>query len=84
MTSRVPVAAAGQTPIYSNLGFEVLGYILEKQTKSSFADLVQHSILDRLSMNATSVFTPKDSSLGVIPVSKEASGWSSRNAGDKS
>ncbi|KAJ5291941.1 hypothetical protein N7478_001192 [Penicillium angulare] len=84
LTSRVPVTAAGATPIYSNLGFQIMGYMLEKQTKSSFAELVQNRILARLSMNATSIFAPKDSSLGIIPVSKEASGWSSRNVGDKS
>lgn len=57
--------------------------MLEKQTGSSFDELVQDNILARLSMNGTSVFAPKVSSLGVIPVSKEASGWSSSNAGEK-
>ncbi|KAJ5578380.1 uncharacterized protein N7459_007344 [Penicillium hispanicum] len=80
--SRMPVAPSGQTPSYSNMAFQILGYIIEKQNSTSFNEVVQKQILDKLKLTKTTIFAPEDSSNGVIPISKEASGWSARNEGD--
>lgn len=64
------------------MAFQVLGYLLEKQTGNSFDEVVQSLIIDKLNMTATTIFAPKDSSKGVIPISKAASNWSGRNEGD--
>lgn len=77
--SGVPVAQSGYTPVYSNMAFDVLGYLLEKRLGKTFGEILQSQIFDKLKLNETTVFAPRDTSNGVIPVSKEASGWSDRN-----
>ncbi|KAJ5161703.1 Beta-lactamase-like protein [Penicillium capsulatum] len=84
LATRPPVAPAGMTPGYSNLAFQVLGYIVEKGTGKSFEETLQSTILDKLGMKQTSVYAPKDTSAGVIPVSEEASGWSAHSLVEKS
>lgn len=83
LATRVPVASAGVTPSYSNMAIQLLGYIIEKRTGISFAKVVQDHILNPLSMNETTVFAPKDSYMGVIPVNETASGWSARTPGSE-
>ncbi|KAJ5610828.1 Beta-lactamase-like protein [Penicillium lagena] len=78
LANRSPVAAAGSTPSYSNMAFQLLGYILEKHTGEPFDKIVQKHISIPLGMNETTVFAPENSLKGVIPVNKEASGWSTR------
>lgn len=70
-----PVANPGQTPVYSNMGFQILGYIIERHTGHSFKNVVQHQILDHLDLNETSVFAPRDTQNAVIPVNQKTSGW---------
>ena len=82
ISTRVPVAPSGQTPSYSNMAFQILGYLIEKQTGASFHEVVQKRIFNKLGLANTTIFAPKDSSKGVIPVSMEASGWSSNEEGD--
>jgi CubicO group peptidase (beta-lactamase class C family) len=65
------------------MGYQLLGYILEKKTGLNFSEIVQHHILDPLAMNATTVFAPESSSMGVIPVDVQASGWSQRTKGSE-
>ncbi|KAJ5247452.1 Beta-lactamase-like protein [Penicillium chermesinum] len=78
LASVTPVAPAGYTPLYSNTAFQLLGYLLERRGGKPFQEILQAQILDKLGLNETTVFAPVDSSQGVIPVSKEASGWSTR------
>lgn len=59
------------------MGFQLLGYIIERHTGHSFENLVQNKIFDPLGLNKTTIFAPKQSKGGVIPVDQEASGWSS-------
>lgn len=70
------------TPSYSNLAFQLLGYILEKQTGQNYEDIVQNKILNKLGMNETSVHAPKDASHGVIPIDEKASSWALNVKGD--
>lgn len=77
------MAPPGVTPSYSNMAFQLLGYILEKRAWTSFAELLQEHILNHLAMNLTTVFAPKDPRMGVIPVNETTSGWSARTAGSE-
>ncbi|KAL3476519.1 beta-lactamase/transpeptidase-like protein [Aspergillus californicus] len=83
LSSEPPVLAAGTSPSYSNMAFQLLGYIAERRAGKPFSTLLQHDIFDALGMAQTSIFAPANTSNGIIPVSKEASGWSARHNGDE-
>ncbi|CRG89697.1 Beta-lactamase-like protein 2 [Talaromyces islandicus] len=83
LATRPPVAPAGATPSYSNIGYQLLGYILERKTGLNYSEMVQRHILDPLGMNETTVFAPEDPSVGVIPVDMQTSGWSQRSKGSE-
>ncbi|KAJ5445148.1 Beta-lactamase-related protein [Penicillium cf. griseofulvum] len=83
LAKKTRVAPAGTTPSYSNMAFQVLGYIVEKRTGKPFNKVLQHDIFNVLGMTETSIFAPDKSTAGIIPVSKEASGWLGRHEGDK-
>ena len=53
-------------PTYSNVGFSLLGLVLERTSGSSYAEVIQARILDPLGMGNTSTEKPNDS-LGIIP-----------------
>lgn len=53
-------------PVYSNIGFGILGFVVEKVSGKPFADFAKEKILDPLGMNNTYATKPDDS-LGVIP-----------------
>ncbi|KAJ5391882.1 Beta-lactamase-like protein [Penicillium cosmopolitanum] len=75
LSKQAPIANPGQTPIYSNMAFQLLGYIIERRTGQSFKRVLKHQILDPLELNDTSVFAPLDTQNAVIPVNQKASGW---------
>lgn len=83
MANRTRVAPAGVTPSYSNMAFQFLGYIVAKRTGKPFSKVLQHDIFDVLGMTETSIFAPDKTTRGIIPVSKEASGWLARHEGDE-
>ncbi|KAF4466945.1 beta-lactamase 2 [Fusarium albosuccineum] len=63
---RPPVFAPFTTASYSNVGFMLLGLVIQKMTNQTYEDWMQHSILDPIGMNLS--FTSKPSnSLGFIP-----------------
>lgn len=47
------VYAPFTTPMYSNLGFDILGLVLEKVTNSTFVDYIEQAILDPLNLSNT-------------------------------
>jgi CubicO group peptidase (beta-lactamase class C family) len=65
------------------MAFQLLGYIIEERAGTSFAQVVQQRILKPLGMNQTTLFAPKNSNMGVIPVNETVSGWSARTAGSE-
>ncbi|CAI7599563.1 unnamed protein product [Penicillium discolor] len=83
LATKTPVVPAGGTPSYSNMAFQLLGYIVEKRTGKPFNQVLQHDIFDVLGMTETSIFAPNKTTTGIIPVSKEASGWLAHHEADK-
>ncbi|KAK6812578.1 hypothetical protein RU639_011752 [Aspergillus parasiticus] len=77
-----PVAPPGVTPIYSNVGFQILGYIIERITGQPFNDVLEGRILKPLSLSKTSLHTPLSNSSGIIPTDPRTSGWSNQYAGE--
>ncbi|KAJ5767269.1 uncharacterized protein N7511_004885 [Penicillium nucicola] len=80
IAAQTPVAQAGVTPSYSNMAFQLLGYIIERQTGNSYSEALQQSILTPLNMTSTTIFAPNNSSEGIIPINKQASGWSTHGS----
>lgn len=61
-----PVASTSQTPIYSNAGYQILGYALESILNSSYEDILQDRLIEPLNLTKSSLRTP-DPALAVIP-----------------
>ena len=76
-TQRHPVFLTTSTPIYSNMGFQILAYALEAITGKPFKTSLSDKVLRPLGMNATSLgdSVPVDSSHGVIPINQTVSYW---------
>ncbi|KAJ6001445.1 hypothetical protein N7522_006672 [Penicillium canescens] len=83
IADETPAAQAGVTPSYSNLAFQLLGYIVERQTGKPFSEILLQQILTPLNMTETTIFAPSSSSKGIIPVSKEASSWSAHHTSNE-
>jgi CubicO group peptidase (beta-lactamase class C family) len=83
IADQTPVAQAGVTPSYSNMAFQLLGYIVERQAGKPFSEILRQQVLTPLNMTETTIFAPSNSSKGIIPVSKEASGWSTYHASNE-
>jgi CubicO group peptidase (beta-lactamase class C family) len=81
-TKRPPVYLPSTTPIYSNAAFQILGYAIENITNKPFESLLNETVFIPLNMTRSSLFTPSDSSNGVIPVNETASWWA-LDAGDE-
>jgi CubicO group peptidase (beta-lactamase class C family) len=76
LSKQAPIVNPGQTPVYSNMAFQLLGYIIERCTGHSFKSVLRQQILDPLELNETSVFAPLNTQNAVIPANQNASGWS--------
>jgi CubicO group peptidase (beta-lactamase class C family) len=83
IADETPVAQAGLTPSYSNMAFQLLGYIVERQTGKPFSEILLQRILTPLNMTETTIFAPSNSSKGIIPASKEASSWSTHHTSNE-
>ncbi|KAE8381995.1 beta-lactamase/transpeptidase-like protein [Aspergillus bertholletiae] len=75
MASEDPTFAPGTTPAYSNAAYQLLRYTMEKITGMDFQSLFENSIIKPLNLNSTSLLTPKNASVGIIPVNKTVSVW---------
>ncbi|KAL2836584.1 beta-lactamase/transpeptidase-like protein [Aspergillus pseudoustus] len=83
LANQAPVAPPGVTPSYSNMAFQLLGYIVARRAGQPFGEVLQRDIFDVLGLTETSIFAPVNSSAGIIPTSKEASGWLAHHGGDE-
>ncbi|KAI0012456.1 beta-lactamase/transpeptidase-like protein [Xylariaceae sp. FL0662B] len=63
-----------QTPAYSNVGFQLLGYALEAITGQSFQTLLEDTVINPLGLNNTFLRVPDDSR-GIIPGNRTETGW---------
>lgn len=70
-----PVVPTAGTPVYSNVAFQILGYVVENATGHSYNDLVHSELIDRLGLNG-SYSSPPDPKLGIIPGDVRSSLWS--------
>ncbi|KAI1134798.1 beta-lactamase/transpeptidase-like protein [Hypoxylon sp. FL0543] len=69
-----PSLAPFQTPAYSNVAFQLLGYALETITGETFQTLVEDTVIKPLGLNRTFLHAPEDS-LGIIPGDHDETGW---------
>ncbi|KAI1745958.1 putative penicillin-binding protein [Xylaria scruposa] len=67
MIQRHPVFASQTTPVYSNIGFRILGYVLEAMGRTSYNTLVQSRVLGPLGLTDTSAALPPKRGSWVIP-----------------
>ncbi|KAF5675557.1 beta-lactamase-like 1 [Fusarium heterosporum] len=70
-----PITSIGNTPVYSNLAYQILAYALEEMTGKSFEKSFRSSLLSPLSMNRTTLECPKDKENAVIPENDLLSWW---------
>ncbi|KAI1413840.1 beta-lactamase/transpeptidase-like protein [Hypoxylon sp. FL1857] len=69
-----PSLAPYQTPAYSNVAFQLLGYALETITGKTFQTLLENTVIKPLGLNRTFLRAPNDS-LGIIPGDHDTTGW---------
>jgi CubicO group peptidase (beta-lactamase class C family) len=67
------VYAPYTTPVYSNIGYSILGRVIENVSGKSYAQYLEDSILKAANMNRTFVNVAPNSSLGFIPA--ETNWW---------
>ncbi|KAK5631034.1 hypothetical protein RRF57_006749 [Xylaria bambusicola] len=68
---RHPVCAPWTTPVYSNMGFRLIGYVLEALGCASYNSLLQSNVIGPLKLADTSAMSPKRGSW-VIPAGNES------------
>ncbi|KAI0427079.1 putative penicillin-binding protein [Xylaria sp. FL1042] len=68
---RHPVFAPWTTPVYSNTGFRILGYVLEAMGGTSYSSLLQSKVLGPLGLTDTSATYPPKEGSWVIPAGDE-------------
>ena len=61
-TARHPILPPFTTPVYSNAGFSILGYVVEQLNGQSYEVAVDRSILKPLEMTHSSVTKPSNDS----------------------
>ncbi|XDG09870.1 hypothetical protein ABKA04_009485 [Annulohypoxylon sp. FPYF3050] len=69
-----PSLAPFQTPAYSNVAFQLLGYALETITGRTFQTLLDETVIKPLGLNNTFLRAPEDSR-GIIPGDHDTTGW---------
>ena len=61
-----PLAATSHTPLYSNSGFQILGYALESMLDASYEDILVDRLIKPLNLTRSSLHAP-DPELAAIP-----------------
>ncbi|PGH09045.1 hypothetical protein AJ79_05774 [Helicocarpus griseus UAMH5409] len=72
--SRHPAFAPFSTPIYSNVAYDILGYVLEEISGLSFEEAIRRSIIEPLRLERFGVQTPPNT-WGVIPFDPVTAAW---------
>ncbi|KAF4943426.1 hypothetical protein FGADI_13415 [Fusarium gaditjirri] len=71
--ARHPVEAAFSTPIYSNIGYQIMAYALENITGSAYPDILSRRLILPLGLNSTTYAKPANTNSSVIPDSPSSS-----------
>jgi CubicO group peptidase (beta-lactamase class C family) len=71
---RPPVYRPFTTPVYSNVGYAVLGRVIENVSGKTYAEYLEQNIISKARMNRTMIGSPPISNLGFIPA--ESNWWS--------
>lgn len=66
-----PTFAPNQHPTYSNIGFDVLGLVIEAVSNNTYVDYVTTNILKEIGMTHGSNFSTPDDSVAAIPAGNE-------------
>ncbi|PNP80895.1 hypothetical protein FNYG_05710 [Fusarium nygamai] len=70
-----PVTSTANTPVYSNVAYQILSYALEGMTRKPFKKSFQSSLTEPLSMKRTSLEAPKSKENAMIPENEQLSWW---------
>jgi CubicO group peptidase (beta-lactamase class C family) len=70
-----PITSTGNTPVYSNMAYQILAYALEGMTGKSFEKSIKSSLLDPLRMKRTTLEAPKNKKNAMIPENELLSWW---------
>ncbi|KAF5586420.1 nitrilase [Fusarium pseudocircinatum] len=71
--NRHPVEAAFSTPIYSNIGYQIMAYTLENITGTAYPDILLRQLILPLGLNSTSYAKPDTTDSSIIPDSPSSS-----------
>jgi len=66
-TARHPVFAPSNSPVYSNVAYQLLSYALENITGIDMPTMVSDSLFKPLNLTHSSWLVPKDNSTGILP-----------------
>ncbi|KAH0840866.1 beta-lactamase [Fonsecaea pedrosoi] len=70
---RPPVYAPSTTPVYSNIGYALLGRVIENVTGKTYAAYLEDAVFGPANLRRTSLGAPANTSLGFIPA--ETNWW---------
>ncbi|KAF5611204.1 beta-lactamase 2 [Fusarium subglutinans] len=71
--TRHPSEAAFSTPIYSNIGYQIMAYALENITGTAYPDILSRQLIFPLGLNSTSYAKPANTDMSIIPDSPSSS-----------
>ncbi|KAF3905354.1 Beta-lactamase [Arthrobotrys entomopaga] len=78
---RYPVYGPYTTAAYTNIGYDLLGMVIERVSKKSYAEFVRDHILTPLEMHHTTTSKPANDSSGFIPKADFMANWWSTSYG---
>ncbi|KAH8649162.1 beta-lactamase/transpeptidase-like protein [Xylariales sp. PMI_506] len=70
-----PTSSPFNTPIYSNVAYQILSYALENITAMSMQDIFQKYLVDALNLTGTYYNAPPTTNTSLIPFNETASLW---------
>ncbi|KAF5577067.1 beta-lactamase-like 1 [Fusarium pseudoanthophilum] len=70
-----PITSTANTPVYSNVAYQILSYALEGMTRKPFKESFQSSLTKPLSMKRTSLEAPESKENAMIPENEQTSWW---------
>jgi CubicO group peptidase (beta-lactamase class C family) len=70
-----PLFPTAYTPIYSNVGYALLGIALERASNKTMAQIFDNQLVRRLGLSGASFDAPFAPCKGVIPVNESLAGW---------